>query len=57
MAPTNCVAMATAVALNEMWVEVPTLAPAFVAADAIPYKQEEPAAPLVIYALPGTTVH
>ena len=33
-------ALATAVALNEVGNEVPTLAPAFVAADAIPNKQE-----------------
>ena len=49
-------AMATAVALNDVGIEVPTLTPAFVAADAIPNKQEEPAAPLVVYALPGTAV-
>ena len=50
-------ALAAAVALDAaLGNEVPTLAPAFVAADAIPNKQEEPAAPLVVYALPGTTV-
>ena len=49
-------ALATAVALDDVGNEVPTLAPSFVAADAIPNKQEEPAAPLVVYALPGTTV-